>query len=68
MSFSSDIKEELSKLNTYSNEDSLKLEITGYLISNATLQDNLVMFSSENVGLFKYSSGTLYIPLVLSTV
>lgn len=53
MSFSSDIKEELSKLNTYSNEDNLKLEITGYLISNATLQDELVMFSSENVSNIK---------------
>lgn len=53
MSFSSNIKEELSKLNTYSNKDSLKFEIMGYLISNAILQDDLVIFSSENVSNIK---------------
>jgi len=34
MSFSKDIKEELSKLNTLSNKDNVKFELIGYLISN----------------------------------
>lgn len=48
MSFSSEVKEELSKLNTYSNIDNLKSELIGYLISNAIIKNNIVIFSSEN--------------------
>jgi len=48
LSFSSDVKEELSKLNTYSNIDNLKSELIGYLISNAIIKNTIVIFTSEN--------------------
>lgn len=53
MSFSSDIKEELSRLKTYSNKESLKAELTGYLISNAEIMDIIAIFSSENIANIK---------------
>ena len=37
MSFSSEIKEELSKLNTLSNKEIVKAELIGYLLSSNIL-------------------------------
>ena len=48
MSFSSEIKEELSKFNTYSNRELLEFEMIGYLISNATVRENNIVFLTEN--------------------
>lgn len=49
MSFSKDIKEELSKLNTLSNKENVKFELIGYLISNntSTIKDK-IKYSTEN--------------------
>lgn len=39
MSFSSELKEELSKLNTLANKELVKYELIGYLLTNhATIQ------------------------------
>lgn len=49
MSFSKDIKEELSKLNTFSNKENVKFELIGYLISNnTTLIKEKIRYSTEN--------------------
>lgn len=49
MSFSRDIKEELSKLNTLSNKESVKFELIGYLISNnASITKGKVKYATEN--------------------
>jgi len=49
MSFSKDIKEELSKLNTLSNKDNVKFELIGYLISNnANIVKEKIRYSTEN--------------------
>ena len=49
MSFSSNIKEELSRLNTFSSAELVQAEFTGYLISNNTIFENgVVRFSTEN--------------------
>lgn len=49
MSFSKDIKEELSKLNTLSNKESVKFELVGYLISNNTsMLKGKVKYATEN--------------------
>jgi DNA-binding protein WhiA len=49
MSFSKDIKEELSKLNTLSNKENVKFELIGYLISNntSTIKER-IRYSTEN--------------------
>ena len=36
MSFSSEVKEELSKINNLSNKETVKIELVGYLISSNT--------------------------------
>lgn len=49
MSFSSNIKEELSRLNTFSSLELVQAEFIGYLISNNTIFENgIVRFSTEN--------------------
>lgn len=49
MSFSKDIKEELSKLNTLANKECVKLELLGYLISNnTTIIKGKIKYSTEN--------------------
>ena len=49
MSFSSEIKEELSKLNTLSNKENVIAELVGYLLSsNIVLTNTKVKFSTEN--------------------
>ena len=49
MSFSFEVKEELSKLNIYSNKELLKSELFGYLLSaNSTYVENKVEFITEN--------------------
>ncbi len=49
MSFSFEVKEELSKLNIYSNKDLLKSELFGYLLSaNSSYVENKVEFITEN--------------------
>lgn len=49
MSFSRDIKEELSKLNTLSNKESVKFELIGYFISNnASITKGKVKYATEN--------------------
>lgn len=49
MSFSSEIKEELSKLNTLNNKEIVKAECIGYLLScNIVLNGNKIKYSTEN--------------------
>lgn len=49
VSFSRDIKEELSKLNTLSNKESVKFELIGYFISNnASITKGKVKYATEN--------------------
>lgn len=49
MSFSKDIKEELSKLNTLSNNENVKFELIGYFISNNTnVVKDKIKYSTEN--------------------
>lgn len=49
MSFSSDIKEELSKINNLANKELVMAEFMGYLISNnITLTKNKIRYSTEN--------------------
>lgn len=49
MSFSSQVKEELSKLNNLSKKDQVQMELIGYLISsNVTKNGNKVKFSTES--------------------
>lgn len=49
MSFSSDVKEELSKLENLSNKENVKQELIGYLLScNATISKNKIKFSTES--------------------
>lgn len=49
MSFSSDLKQELSKINNLSKKEEVKCELIGYLISkNATVVKNKVRFATEN--------------------
>ena len=44
MSFSSELKEELSKLNTLANKELVKYELIGYLITNhAIIQKNKIL-------------------------
>lgn len=49
MSFSSDVKEELSKISNLPNKDEVKTELIGYLItSNIEMQKNIIKYSTEN--------------------
>ena len=49
MSFSSKVKEELSKLNSLSNKELVEAELKGYLITiNAINLENKIKFSTEN--------------------
>jgi len=49
MSFSTDIKEELSKIGNLSNKKCVKLEFVGYSkSSNMTITDNTIRFSTES--------------------
>lgn len=49
MSFSSDLKEELSKINNLNKKEEVKYELIGYLISkNATIVKNNVRYATES--------------------
>ncbi len=48
MSFSSEIKEELSKLNNLKDKQAVYYELVGYLISKNTKLDKKIKFSTEN--------------------
>ena len=49
MSFSAELKEEISKIENLSNKESVKYELIGYLISsNIANEDNKIKFSTEN--------------------
>lgn len=49
MSFSSNVKEELSKLENLSNKENVKQELIGYLLScNTTISKNKIKFSTES--------------------
>lgn len=49
MSFSKDVKEELSKTNNLSNKELVKAELIGYLItSNSVVKGNYIKFSTES--------------------
>ena len=49
MSFSSIVKEELSKLENLANKENVKQELIGYLLSsNITISKNKIKFSTEN--------------------
>ena len=49
MSFSTELKEEISKLDNLSNKEAVKYELIGYLISSNISDDkNKIKFSTEN--------------------
>ena len=49
MSFSSEVKEELSKISNLSNKEAVKYEFMGYLLTtNVTIEENLLKFSTES--------------------
>lgn len=49
MSFSSNVKEELSNINTYSRKELIEAELIGYLLSsNSKLEKNRIEFITEN--------------------
>ena len=49
MSFSTELKEEISKVETLSNKEAVKYELMGYLISsNISVEKNKIKFSTEN--------------------
>ncbi len=49
MSFSSELKEELSKINNLAKKDEVKYELTGYLISkNASIIKNNIRYATES--------------------
>lgn len=49
MSFSSDVKEELSKISNLSNKEIVKSELTGYLLTNnINISEKITSFSTEN--------------------
>ena len=49
MSFSSEVKEETSKLNNLANKEAVKYELLGYLATNhVVLEKNKLKFSTEN--------------------
>lgn len=47
MSFSADLKEELSKINIFSNEESVKAELYGYMLTMGT-EEKKIKFLTEN--------------------
>ena len=52
MSFSSDLKTELSKINNLKNKDEVFAEFLGYLVTNnITQKGKLLKFSTENTTL-----------------
>ena len=49
MSFSSEVKEEISKLSNLANKEIVKFELLGYLSSNnITIEKNKIKFSTES--------------------
>ena len=49
MSFSSDLKEELSKINNLKRKDEVRFELIGYLISkNASILKNNIRYATES--------------------
>ena len=49
MSFSKDVKEELSKTSNLANKELVKAELIGYLITNnAIVKGNTIKFSTES--------------------
>lgn len=49
MSFSSDLKEELSKINNLNKKDEIRFELMGYLVSkNASLNKNNIRYATES--------------------
>lgn len=49
MSFSSDVKEELSKISNLANKEEVKAELIGYLLtSNIDIHKNILKYSTEN--------------------
>ena len=49
MSFSSNVKEELGKINIYNKKEIVEAEILGYMLSgNTTIEDDYVYFITEN--------------------
>ena len=49
MSFSSDLKEELSKINNLNKKDEVRYELIGYLISkNATIAKRYIRYATES--------------------
>lgn len=49
MSFSSNVKEELGKLNIYNKKEIVEAEILGYMLSgNTTVEDDYIYFITEN--------------------
>ncbi len=49
MSFSTDVKEELSKLNNYTQKDCLRMELIGFCMStNTTVVGKDIRFSTES--------------------
>ena len=49
MSFSSDVKEELSKISNLANKEEVKAELIGYLITaNIMIEKNGIRYSTEN--------------------
>ena len=53
MSFSGNVKKELSEINIFSNTDVMKYELYGYILCSL-LEDSLLFFSPKLV--FKYKS------------
>ena len=47
MSFSANIKEELSKINTFSNIDTVKAELYGYMITIKEKREGYKVFNRE---------------------
>ncbi len=49
MSFSKDLKEEISKIENLANKEAVKYELKGYLMSSNITQDNgKIKFCTEN--------------------
>ena len=49
MSFSAEVKEELSKINNLANKEQVKAEFMGYLMTvNVAIINNKIKFSTEN--------------------
>ena len=56
MSFSSEIKKELSQINNLANKQEVKYELLGYLLSNNTVRDKkYIKYVTENEYNTKYN-------------